>query len=374
MTEATKDAVDPVGELSLRRVFAAAFVLLTAGAAVSSSTDILLHLAERNPIPFWYPLIWEFTGFYSALAFVPAYRAAALRWPFVRPNVLRHLAIHFVLAAVFSGVLTTLFWSLRVLIYHAFGLGEYDYGLLVWRYLFEFQKFIVFYALIHALFWLYGYVVRAKARDAAAARLAQQLSEARLASLVSQVNPHFLFNSLNTVSSVMYDDPKAADRMLSQLGDLLRASLAHSSQQEVPLHEERRLLELYVDLMKARFGARLDVDIDVPDTCTQALVPAFLLQPLVENAIKHHPSDRRHPIQITVSAERVGDTLEVVVEDNGAFPAEEMISGSGVGLRNLEARLTHLYGSRQKLGFEEGASGGLRIEITIPHRQGPRVP
>ena len=180
------------------------------------------------------------------------------------------------------------------------------------------------------------------------------------------MNPHFLFNTLNTVSSVMYDDPRAADRMISRLGDLLRASLTHSSHHVVPFTEERRLLDLYVDLMKARFGSRLDVTVDESPGCADTLVPAFLLQPLVENAIKHHPSDRRDVIRIRVAATLSGDHLEVLVEDNGAFEEEEVVGGSGTGLRNLEARLHHLYGTSHRLTFESSEEGGLLVRICVP--------
>jgi LytS/YehU family sensor histidine kinase len=209
-------------------------------------------------------------------------------------------------------------------------------------------------------------VAEGRARQAESARLAQDLAEARLASLAAQVHPHFLFNALNTISSVMYDDPHRADAMISRLGDLLRSSLAHTGRPTVPIEEERRILGLYVDLMAARFGSRLRVSVACPEALSQALVPAFLLQPLVENAIKHHPMENASVAEVDVILGADAGRLVVTVEDNGrGLKSDEH---GGVGLSNLRGRLRHLYGEEHDLRLENRPEGGLRVALRLPLR------
>jgi two-component system, LytTR family, sensor kinase len=362
----TSDGIGEGQELSLGRVYGVLLVAQTGAALLSASTENLGNLSEGKPLPFWYPLIWELTGFYAVLPIVPFMLAATRRWPLSRETWLRHGLVHLALAAVFSVLTTSTFYLLRVALYRLLDLGEYRYGVLGWRYLFEFHKFLVLYVFYQGLFWLYRYTAASRLREAQAARLAQDLAEARLSSLTAQVNPHFLFNALNTVSSVMYDDVRRADRMISQLCDLLRASLAHSTSATVSMADEVRLLGLYVDLMKARFGARLEVTVDVDPEVASLPVPAFLIQPLVENAIKHHPMSEGATVAVRVRASREGGGLVLTVDDNG--PGFRGGEGNGVGLANLRARLTHLYGGQHELQLENLPGAGLRVRIHLPER------
>ncbi len=351
--------------LSLSRTFYYVFLILTGGALLSASTYNLEHLREGLKVPVLYPLLWEFTGWYGVLPFVPVIYWASWRWPITRATWRGAAVMHLMLAAAISLALTTLFCLLRIGIYRWLGLGDYDPGILVYRYLFEFHKFAVVYAGFQGLSWLYRYTSAQGAREAAAARLAQDLAEARLESLKTQINPHFLFNALNTISSVMYEDVRLADRLISRLSELMRESLSHAARQTVSLAEEARILDLYVQIMQARFGPRLDVRVGIPPECAGLSVPAFLLQPLVENAIKHHDRTRAEgSIAVQVRAWSAGSTLHVAVEDNG--PGLAAGASEGVGLTNLHARLAHLYGAAGRLTLTNRAEGGLSVDVGIP--------
>lgn len=365
----------PEAGLSLRRAYLAVFLILTGFALVSASTENLENLSEGDPTPFWYPLLWELTGSYAVLPLVPAMYWAGRRLPLRRGTLRRHLPVHLALTLPLSFVHTSTFYLARLGIYRALGLGEYKYGLLGYRYPFEFHKFLVAYAFFQGLAWLWAHVLESREREALSARLARDLAEARLASLQAQVNPHFLFNALNTISSVMYEDPSLADRLISRLAELMRETLAHTAQATVTLAEELRVLDLYVQIMKARFGDRLDVGLEVAPACAGLAVPAFLLQPLVENAIKHHGSGRRaaaaDTIIVRVSARREAAALRVAVEDNG--PGLPAVVPEGVGLRNLRARLDSLYGAAGRLSLDQGSAGGLRVTIEIPPQAAARA-
>ena len=165
----------------------------------------------------------------------------------------------------------------------------------------------------------------------------------------------------------MYDDPAAADRMISGLSDLLRRALRTGEAQEVPLVEELALLDGYLDIMRARFEARLDVALDIDDDAKDALVPPLLLQPLLENAIRHGADPASHCVRAALRAKRDGGALRLEVRDHGrglagAKPTE------GIGLSTTARRLSTLYGEAHRLVFEDADGGGLRVTIELPFR------
>ncbi|NTX57676.1 sensor histidine kinase, partial [Myxococcus sp. CA039A] len=203
--------------------------------------------------------------------------------------------------------------------------------------------FVLLTAGAHAL----GLARRAHVRQRRADQLQAQLAEARLQALASQLRPHFLFNALNAVASLVHADPDAAERMLARLGDLLRHSLESHARQEVTLREEQAALVPYLDIEQIRFGPRLEVSWRLAPDVLDARVPYLALQPLVENAIRHGLAPRAEPGRIEISAEREGDVLRLFVRDDGMGPPVGGPSrGGGVGLSNLRARLATLYGGR----------------------------
>ncbi len=212
------------------------------------------------------------------------------------------------------------------------------------------------------------YHYEARWRALASAQLETRLIEAQLQTLQRQLQPHFLFNALNTVSALMHRDVEAADAMLAQLGDLLRMSFETLDVQEVALEQEFDFLRKYVAIEQARFRERLHVTIDVEPGTGHCLVPNLLLQPLVENAIRHGIGPRVEPGHVLVRATRTGETLELEVRDDGVGVAEAALANlsSGVGWSNTRARLAHLYGERHRFVVTRPSGGGLSVAVVIP--------
>jgi two-component system, LytTR family, sensor kinase len=216
-------------------------------------------------------------------------------------------------------------------------------------------------------------ISRAHDREVEAERMRTQLAESRLAALTAQLQPHFLFNTLQGISTLIARDPAAADAMLTNLSDLLREVLRRGEQREIEFHEELAVLRPYLDISRQRFGDRLSVGVTFDDAARRALVPFFILQPLVENALRHGIEARAGAGSIAVDARRDDGRLLLTVTDNGAGEASGE-NGSGVGLANTRARLRELYGDAQSLDASRAESGGFRVRIAIPYRERPGDP
>jgi len=218
----------------------------------------------------------------------------------------------------------------------------------------------VIVSVAHAL----NYYRRYRERELRASELERNLTAAKLKSLQMQLNPHFLFNTLHAISALMHKDVNAADRMISRLSGLLRRALDSSEAQEVPLHQEIDFLRRYLEIEQTRFGDRLEVRFDVANDTSDLLVPNLVLQPLVENAIKHgiEPHARRGIVEI--NTRRQDNRLLLEVRDNGGGLADEY--DERIGLANTRSRLEELYGSEHSFSIETSASGGVTAKITIP--------
>lgn len=213
---------------------------------------------------------------------------------------------------------------------------------------------------------------RAQDRDRQALVLEAGLNQAKLDALRLQLQPHFLFNTLNAISTLVHRDAHAADELIGDLSDLLRLSLLTTDHQ-VPLARELELLDRYLAIEQTRLGDRLRVVRDIEPAATGALVPTFVLQPLAENAIRHGLEPRSTPGTITISAHREGDTLRLTVADDGVgLAAGQVIARRGIGLANTEARLQALHGATAKLELHTPPEGGLRVEITLPFCTAPQ--
>ncbi len=217
---------------------------------------------------------------------------------------------------------------------------------------------------------VYGYLSLQRARrlEVAAAQLNEQLTRAQLDTLRAQLDPHFLFNSLNSVA-VLARRGRVADveHMVTRLADLLRHSLESSRSQLVTLRVELEAVRRYLDIEQVRFGERLHFTIEAADTLLDHMVPSFLLQPLVENAVRHGPADARTPVHIAVRATSVRDQLIVTVSDDGAGIRNSADVPEGVGLANTRARLRGLYGAAASLSLSSGDDGrGTIVTIVLP--------
>jgi two-component system, LytTR family, sensor kinase len=200
---------------------------------------------------------------------------------------------------------------------------------------------------------------------AESAELHAQVTDARLNALRAQLNPHFLFNTLNAVSTLVDEDPPGARRMIARLSDLLRHTLGEGDEQEITLARELEMLRLYLDIMEVRFQGKLDVSIESEPSLDDALVPNLVLQPLVENAFRHGLARVQGAGRVTVRAERDDGDLVLSVRDNGGGPANPV--REGVGLTNTRSRLTQLYGERQRLALTAAEGGGALVEVRFPY-------
>lgn len=212
------------------------------------------------------------------------------------------------------------------------------------------------------------YFLRYRTRLEETVRLQAQLTQARLDALRTQLNPHFLFNTLNAISALVERDPKGVRRMIARLSDLLRYTLEESTDQEVPLHKELDVLEEYIELMQIRFQGKLDVSMHVDAAARDALVPSLILQPIVENALKHGVGQLSGGGRIRLDARRVGNDLVVTVTDNGPGPGG---GEAGVGLSNTRERLQQLYDRSTAVTLGVAAGGGTEAEIVLPFHTAP---
>jgi LytS/YehU family sensor histidine kinase len=209
---------------------------------------------------------------------------------------------------------------------------------------------------------------RARERERRSLELAASLAQSRLATLRAQLQPHFLFNSLNAISTLVHRDPNAADEMISNLSDFLRLTLEHSESQELPLRNELEFVRRYLAIEQVRFGDRLRVIEQIPQDALDCLVPVLLLQPLVENALKHGIAPKRGPATLQITAVRSDLQLLLTIEDDGVGLGVPGNTRPGIGLSNTRSRLRELHGPNAELTLENLPSGGTRATVRIPDR------
>ncbi len=212
------------------------------------------------------------------------------------------------------------------------------------------------------------YYSRYRERELRTAHLESRLARAQLDVLRMQINPHFLFNTLHTISVLVREQENdTADRMIARLSELLRLSIDLEATHEVPLARELDILDCYLDIQKMRFQERLRVERDVDPTARDGLVPTLILQPLVENAIRHGLAGRDAGGRIDIVARRVDGQLEVTIHDDGpGLPAGFEVGARGVGLSNTRARLDRLYGTRYRFDLRNDPAGGLTVVVAVP--------
>jgi two-component system LytT family sensor kinase len=203
-------------------------------------------------------------------------------------------------------------------------------------------------------------------RELRTSELETRLAQARLQALQSQLNPHFLFNTLHTISALMHKDVDAADRMIMKLSELLRLALDNTEVHEVLLSQELDFLKRYLEIEQTRFRERLTVEMDIEPETLRAKVPNLVLQPLVENAIRHGIERHARRGKIVLRARQDVGRLQLEVEDNGNGIANLSGTREGIGLSNTRNRLTHLYGSEQSFELQNVVGGGLLARVVIP--------
>ncbi|HJQ71320.1 MAG TPA: histidine kinase [Blastocatellia bacterium] len=236
----------------------------------------------------------------------------------------------------------------------------FDYGMLI-------------YWVILLINYSFDYYRRYQEGEVKASRLETQLAQAELQALKMQLQPHFLFNTLHSISALLHKDVNAADTMIARLGDFLRLTLENAGTQEVSLQEEIEFLRCYLEIERMRFRDRLTVQINIEPDALAARVPNLILQPIVENAIRHGIAPRSKPGRIEISARRQDGLLQVQVTDDGpGLPTNGHSKGilkEGVGLANTQARLQQIYGKTHRLDLSNAPLGGLTVTLEIPFKE-----
>ena len=337
-----------------------ALIVFVAWSAVALLFAIQMHfqtISSAEPHSWSWILAWQFTGWWSwALFTAPVCAVAAWAVRIRRPLALiaTHVPVAVAVAcacAGFEGGLKSMLglWQTP----HTFFSGVTD-GIGIW---WTFN--VLVYAMVAGLYHAWR-----------ATRLETQLVQARLDALVGQLQPHFLFNTLHTISAFVLEDPKQANRMIARLSELLRQSFNRERGPLVTLEEELELLDHYVAIQEARFGDRLRVTFRVDPRAGSAVIPTLLLQPLVENAIRHGAVPNGGIAEVEIAATRAGDRLHLEVRDNGPGVTERKSeNGSGLGIANTRARLQELYGPsyRFDLANTPAPASGALATIEIPY-------
>jgi two-component system LytT family sensor kinase len=315
-----------------------------------------------SDIASWKPLLWEWSSIFVIVPLIPL--IARFEEHFRVDGRPRGRAIfpHLVGAVVFSIVHVTGMISLRKLVYAIAG-ESYDFGGIWVREFYELQKDLITYAVILIVIFALREVRVRRAGELRAAELASELSQARLQHLTAQIEPHFLFNTLNAISNRMHEDVNAADRMISQLGDLLRAAYESDKRVMVPLSRELGWLRGYTTMMTERFRGQIVCEIEIEPNLEEIEVPRLLMQPIVENAFKHGLGDSHGRLWIDV---RLKDSrLHYTISDDGVGMPEQVVQ-QGTGLSNITRRLELLFRSDYSMTCRAREPRGTVVTVSFP--------
>jgi two-component system, LytTR family, sensor kinase len=341
--------------------------------------DTVPRLYRGGAVPWKYVFVGWMTGMYVCAALTPALLWLGNRWPIERRVV--YAALHLCFSVVFSIVATTLEVPFLLLlgVFPTHGPPpSLTTGVRIMLG-FGLQGGIIRYWAVIALHAVYRSQKNAKTREretfelkVQASELAQQLATAQLSSLKMQLQPHFLFNTLGAIMVLIQQQKTAqAEAMVEKLGDLLRLTLEDVEAQEVPLWRELEFLRLYLSIEQVRFEDRLRVKIAPSAALSEFLVPHMVLQPIVENAVRHGLGQSEEAVTIEVVAASSNGSLHLIVSDDGPGLLSSRTSRSGIGLANTRNRLARLYGDSAHLAIEPERGRGVRVTITLPIRTGP---
>lgn len=293
--------------------------------------------------------------------------ALARRFPVRAPHALARLLVHAVVGPAVAVVVLVLDAAQDQVLH--FGPGGWTFReFLVHSLPYRWHSNLLIYSCLVAIGHWLEYQRRLRVSEHSVEVLRAELAETQLRSLRSQLRPHFLFNCLNTIVGLVETRPSEARRTLGQLSELLRVALRTPLEETIPLREELRFAEAYLALEKARLGDRLSIEVDVEPEAIDVPVPAILLQPLVENAVRHGLAPRIEGGCVGVRARLVGPRLELLVDDDGiGFQATE--GRSGIGLSSVRRRLRALYGDEHSCEVHARAGGGTEVAISVPVHQ-----
>jgi hypothetical protein len=322
---------------------------------------VIGHRNSGSDIAAWEPMTWELSS-----ALVMAVLAIAVfrferRHPLSGSDWLRRLPLHVPAAILFSLAHTLGMVGIRKVVYALMG-TRYEFGDPLLGFAYELQKDLITYALIVGFCVAWRALRARRERELTLVQLERDLGQARLAQLTAQIEPHFIFNTLNAISNRMHEDVEAADRMIAALAVLMRVALSETGEARVRVVDDVVWLERYFELMRERFRGKLETHVSLDPAARNARIPRLLLQPLVENAFEHGLASGRGRVDVTIAVD--GDCLRCVVADDGRGLAPGY--SPGVGLANVRHRLELLHPGQHRFSIAAGAVAGTRIEIELP--------
>jgi signal transduction histidine kinase len=320
------------------------------------------NVNSPDPLPWALLLAKLILGTYSWAALTPLIILASRRWQVERDNLIRNLLIHFGLGLVFAVAQTLIYHSSLALLPRAAAFREIPDLAGPWSFVFN---GVLAYASILAVHQAVLHFRKYREREF-------RLQQAQLQILKMQLHPHFLFNTLNTIAQLIHENQAAAESMVINLSDMLRASLYNMSEQEVTLDQELGFTDKYLEILKARFENRLDVRMSIEPQTLKAYVPTMILQPLVENSVRHGISRRPGGGCVEISARREGGMLRLAVFDNGGGVEDRVETAPSerrIGLANTQARLRHLYGLNHRLELRSLSGRGAMVSVSLPFRE-----
>jgi two-component system, LytTR family, sensor kinase len=343
------------------------FIIANISGALNTIVYLTTMLAEGGRPEIFHLIVWEFTGAYSAMLLFPVVLYLMFRHPVTKKNFFKTVPVYFITILILGALHTLFMYVSRSIIHELAGWGKYYYGYLPYKYIMETLKVSMGYVGLCILISFYKSYKEKQEQKIKAVKLEEQLARTRLALLKNQIHPHFLFNTLNMISSVMFEDVHKADRMIASLSDMLRATLRSTDGGIHKLEDEIKVLNYYLDIMKERYKDKLGVVYQIKDECMGLMVPSFILQPLVENSIKHG-MERLIYLNIIIGAEKHNERLRIFIKDNGPGIqiSPENVFKKGIGLSNTLERLESMYGSNFEFTSQNLDDEGLILTILIP--------
>ncbi len=346
------------------------FLIWTFLALFFFAQDYFFSYATDRSFNIWTNLSLQLSNFYTWAILVPLIMFLAKNFRIERKNWLRNLTVH-----LSAGIIIALFHRYFSIVAYLFitsnevlkdGFPKFLNLKIIGG---SFNSFIIYW-LILGIYYSFDYYQQYREHRLLTAQLQGQLAQTQLQSLKMQLQPHFLFNTLHAISALMDEDVKAARRMLARLSDLLRQTLDNIGVQEVPLKQEIEFLKSYLEIQQARFHDRLSVKFEIKADTLDALVPNLILQPLVENAIKHGILPRAKGGYVQISSRRKDDSLILAVRDNGVGVTNCGIDKikDGFGITNTRKRLQCLYGLGHSLDIKDNKDSGLDVCLTFPFK------
>lgn len=346
------------------------FLFFTIFAAILAQTEIADALSRGEDVEFWEPWLWTYSAVYSYAVICPVILFCCHRWSLEKSHfygsVLKLLLLYFPFTLVFISLMI----GSRHLAYLLIEGRLWENGELVARYLYEFPKTLSVYLAVVFATYSRIYFETWRQEQIHAARLNEQLLSAQITVLRNQLQPHFLFNTLNLISSTMYQDVDKADSIIMRLGDLLRYSLATEQQPWVTFQQEMQAMTSFLEIAQLRFGDRISTKIDIEPQVAAVMIPAMLLQPLLENAVKYGIEPSHEQGEITISACIRQQLLCISIVN----PRLDRVAGGGqqasfgIGLKNTKERLELLYGGSACVSLQVQDDHAIALNLDLPIR------